>query len=91
MDNLLLKLRGMSCASCASNIEKAIQSVPGVAECQVNFGAEQAAVKYNPQQTDLKTIQAAVVSAGYQAFLLEEMNAGQDDEEKSLVKLKLSI
>ena len=82
MDNLLLKLRGMSCASCASNIEKAIQSVPGVAECQVNFGAEQAAVKYNPQQTDLKTIQAAVVSAGYQAFLLEEMNAGQDDEEK---------
>ncbi len=34
------------------------------------------------QQTDLKTIQAAVVSAGYQAFPLEEMNAGQDDEEK---------
>jgi len=82
MDNLLLKLRGMSCASCASNIEKAIQSVPGVTECQVNFGAEQATVQYNPQQTDLKTIQAAVVSAGYQAFPLEEMNAGQDDEEK---------
>lgn len=82
MDNLLLKLRGMSCASCASNIEKAIQSVPGVAECQVNFGAEQATVQYNPEQTDLKTIQAAVISAGYQAFPLEEMNAGQDDEEK---------
>ncbi|MBE9193794.1 copper-translocating P-type ATPase [Synechocystis sp. LEGE 06083] len=82
MDNLLLKLRGMSCASCASNIEKAIQLVPGVTECQVNFGAEQATVQYNSQQTDLKTIQAAVVSAGYQAFPLEEMNAGQDDEEK---------
>jgi Cu+-exporting ATPase len=82
MDNLLLKLRGMSCASCASNIEKAIQSVPGVTECQVNFGAEQATVQYNPQQTDPKTIQGAVVSAGYQASPLEEMNTGQDDEEK---------
>ena len=27
MDNLTLKLRGMSCASCASSIEQAIQSV----------------------------------------------------------------
>jgi Cu+-exporting ATPase len=82
MDNLTLKLRGMGCASCASTIEKAIQSVSGVTECQVNFGAEQATVQYNPQQTNLKTIQAAVADAGYQAFPLEEMNAGQADEEK---------
>ena len=47
MDNLILKLRGMSCAPCASNIEKAIQSVPGVSTCLVNFGSKQAAVQYN--------------------------------------------
>ena len=51
MDNLILQLRGMSCASCASTVEKVIQAVPGVSECQVNFGAEQATVQYNPQQT----------------------------------------
>ncbi|HAJ64463.1 MAG TPA: hypothetical protein DCP31_38885, partial [Cyanobacteria bacterium UBA8543] len=40
-DNAMLKLRGMGCASCANSIEEAIRSVPGVSECQVNFGAEQ--------------------------------------------------
>ncbi len=51
MDNLTLKLRGMSCASCASTVEKVIQAVPGVIECHVNFGVEQATVDYDPQQT----------------------------------------
>jgi len=82
MDNLTLTLRGMGCASCASTIEKAIQSVSGVTECQVNFGAEQATVQYNPEQTDLETIQAAVADAGYQAFPLQEMSSGQVNEEK---------
>ncbi len=80
MDNLTLKLRGMSCASCASSIEQAIQSVPGVIECNVNFGMEQATIQYDAKQTNLETIQSAVDAAGYQALPLQEM-AGQDDEE----------
>lgn len=44
MDTLTLKLRGMSCASCARNVEQAIRSVPGVINSNVNFGAEQASV-----------------------------------------------
>ncbi|RUS92773.1 hypothetical protein DSM106972_098230 [Dulcicalothrix desertica PCC 7102] len=38
MENTTLKLRGMSCASCARSIEEAISSVNGVSECIVNFG-----------------------------------------------------
>ncbi|MEG3841085.1 heavy metal translocating P-type ATPase [Microcoleus sp. herbarium14] len=81
MDNLTVKLQGMSCASCASSIEQAIQSVPGVIECHVNFGMEQATIKYDSQQTSLATIQEAVDAAGYQALPLQEMAAGEDDEE----------
>ncbi|MBE9212943.1 copper-translocating P-type ATPase [Plectonema cf. radiosum LEGE 06105] len=85
MDTITLKLRGMSCASCANSIEKAINSVPGVSECNVNFGAEQATVKYNPQKTDIKQIQDAVDAAGYSANPLQEqeMITGEDDEEKA--------
>ena len=60
MENTNLKLRGMSCASCANTIEDAISSVAGVSECSVNFGAEQAAVIYDPKKTDIKTICNAV-------------------------------
>ncbi|MFN6538181.1 MAG: heavy metal translocating P-type ATPase [Nostoc sp. EkiNYC01] len=84
MENTTLKLRGMSCASCASSIEDAINSVPGVDECIVNFGAEQATVKYDSRRTDLEAIQEAVDAAGYSAYPLQEQNlmAGEDDVEK---------
>ncbi|MBC7999721.1 MAG: heavy metal translocating P-type ATPase, partial [Leptolyngbya sp.] len=84
MDTTTLKLRGMSCASCANNIEQAIQTVPGVAVANVNFGAEQATVTYDPQQTGLDAIQNAVSEAGYTAFSLQasETGAGEDDAEK---------
>jgi len=85
IENLTLKLRGMSCASCASNIEVAIRDVPGVIECNVNFGVEQASIKYNPQKTDLEAIQAAVEAAGYSAYSLQqlEMVTGEDDREQA--------
>jgi len=83
MDNLTLKLRGMSCASCASSIEQAIQSVSGVIECHVNFGMEQATIQYDSKQTNLETIQSAVDDAGYQALPLQEMAATEDDSEQA--------
>jgi len=75
----------MSCASCASNIEDAIRSVPGVSECNVNFGAEQATVKYDPRKTNLEKIQDAVEEAGYSAYSPQEqeMITGEDDAEKA--------
>ena len=83
MDNLTLKLRGMSCASCASSIEQAIKSVPGVIECSVNFGMEQAAIQYDSKQTNLAAIQSAVDAAGYEALPLQEMAAAEDDAEQA--------
>jgi Cu+-exporting ATPase len=74
----------MSCASCARNIEDAIRSVPGVKECHVNFGAEQATIEYDTAQTDLQAIQDAVDAAGYSAYPLQQENLmnGEDDNQK---------
>ncbi len=82
MENLTLKLQGMSCASCASSIEQAIKSVPGVIECNVNFGMEQASIQYDSEKTSLATIQEAVDAAGYKALPLQEMAAGEDDADR---------
>ncbi|MBW4641038.1 MAG: heavy metal translocating P-type ATPase [Gloeocapsa sp. UFS-A4-WI-NPMV-4B04] len=83
-DNATLKLRGMSCASCANSIEDAIRSVPGVSACSVNFGAEQASVTYDPKKTDLEAIQDAIDAAGYSAQLVQEQDllTGDDDSER---------
>ncbi len=82
MDNLTLKLQGMSCASCASSVEQAIKSVPGVIECNVNFGMEQVSIKYDSHKTSLATIQEAVDAAGYKALPLPEMAANEDDADR---------
>ncbi|MEH1773114.1 MAG: heavy metal translocating P-type ATPase [Nostoc sp.] len=84
MDTLTLKLRGMSCAACANNIEKAIRSVSGVIDCNVNFGAEQATIKYDRSLANLEKIQTAIASAGYSSdSLQEELLSEEDDAEKA--------
>ncbi|MEH2173865.1 heavy metal translocating P-type ATPase [Nostoc sp.] len=82
MDTLTLKLRGMSCAACANNIEKAIRSVSGVIDCNVNFGAEQATIKYDRSLANLEKIQGAIAAAGYSSdSLQEELLSEEDDAE----------
>ena len=85
LEKVNLKLGGMSCAACASSIEKAIRGVFGVAECNVNFGAEQAVIEYNSHQTNIKAIQDAVENAGYSAYTLpeQEMLTEENDREKA--------
>ncbi|BAZ47216.1 copper-translocating P-type ATPase (plasmid) [Chondrocystis sp. NIES-4102] len=83
MENTSLKLRGMSCASCARNIEDSIRSVPGVNECNVNFGAELATVTYDSRITDVAAIQDAVDAAGYSAVpMQDDVLAPEDDTER---------
>lgn len=80
MENANLKLRGMSCASCANNIDDAIRSVPGVGACSVNFGVEQATVTYDPNKTDVAAIQDAVDAAGYSAVPMQDDVLAQEDD-----------
>jgi P-type Cu+ transporter len=83
MQQTNLKLRGMSCASCAGNIEEAIRAVSGVNECSVNFSAEQATVNYDPSQTNVATIQDAVDAAGYSAVpMQDDVLAPENDLER---------
>ncbi len=44
MEDLNLKLQGMSCASCANSIEKAILNVPRVVKSNVNFSIDRATI-----------------------------------------------
>ena len=81
METENLRLKGMSCASCANSIEQAIQDVPGVIECNVNFAVSQATVSYNTKKTNLARIQRAVSEAGYAAF--KESEREEDGEKKA--------
>ncbi len=60
-------IRGMTCASCAAKIEKALSSVPGVEEASVNFAMERATVSFDPDKTGFDELKGAVEKLGYKA------------------------
>ena len=74
---ITLALEGMTCAACATRIEKALNQLPGV-EASVNFATEIANVHYQPGQTDLPQIIETVRKTGYSAH--EMVEQGRDAE-----------
>ncbi|QNH63542.1 heavy metal translocating P-type ATPase [Hymenobacter sediminicola] len=60
-----LDIEGMTCASCASFVEKALSRTPGVQRAMVNFATEKATIDYLPTQATPATLREAVVSSGY--------------------------
>ena len=60
-------IEGMTCASCANRVQRALNKVEGVADATVNLATEQATVRYAPDQTGGDDLIAAVAAAGYRA------------------------
>jgi len=75
LDSVQLKIGGMSCQSCASNIETAVGALPGVGKVVVNFAAGSAAVEYSPDITPFDQIKQTIREIGYEVI---EKVEGQD-------------
>lgn len=66
----------MSCAACATRVEKTLNRQPGVYHAQVNYAAATATVEYNPQECTPETLKDAIQNAGYD--LVIETNAQKE-------------
>ena len=88
------EITGMSCAACASHVEKAVSAVPGVAGVAVSLLTNSMQVDYTPDadpDTTAKRICNAVEAAGYGASLAtaESENAELEDTETPKLKKRL--
>ena len=63
---------GMSCASCAANLEAAVGRLAGLASAVVNFATQVLTVTYPLGAIDVEQISQAVEAAGYHAQLLTD-------------------
>ena len=70
MRKIILKISGMSCASCAGIIERSLKKVPGVKEANVNFAIEKARILYDSAFTTTEQLISVVKKAGYIADLM---------------------
>ena len=76
-ETLDLAITGMTCASCAGRVERALLAVPGVRSATVNLATEQARVEVLAGAAGLGELAAAVRRTGYDAAAVQ--SSGQPD------------
>ena len=69
---------GMSCASCAVRVDKALNGLPGVESAHVNYASATARVDYRPGECSPGVLKRAVQAAGYD--LLTDAEGPAEDE-----------
>lgn len=75
-----LLIEGMSCASCVSRVEKALNQVDNVRQARVNLADRSALISGN---ADPRSLIAAVTAAGYSALLIADETERREQQQKS--------
>lgn len=81
---------GMTCASCASAVERSVSRIDGVHSANVNLAAEKLSVEFDDNKTDLENIKDAIVKAGYQVLKIEvgeQVDVARERREKEIKSL----
>src|SRR5206468_11995964 len=68
LEHTTIPIKGMHCAGCVATIERALGSVAGVVQAQVNLATEQATVACVSSRVETSTLWQAITRAGYEAL-----------------------
>ncbi|WP_423323833.1 heavy metal translocating P-type ATPase [Deferribacter abyssi] len=71
MREIILPVSGMTCAACASRIEKKLNKKEGVVFANVNLSMERAKVKFDPQKLNIADVIKVIEDTGYSVPLSE--------------------
>ncbi|MDR0455471.1 MAG: copper ion binding protein [Treponema sp.] len=66
MEKKTLTVEGMSCDHCVKTVKNALGGFAGVADIAVSLKDKTASFGYDPAQTPLETIKAALTDQGYE-------------------------
>ena len=72
LKRVVLFVRGMTCSSCASRIEKKISGLHGVMQARVNFSSEQMFVDLDPNKIFLAEILQSIKKIGFEVSISQK-------------------
>ncbi|RDY25326.1 heavy metal translocating P-type ATPase, partial [Romboutsia weinsteinii] len=76
------KIGGMTCASCAKAIERAVNKLDGIESISVNVATEKATISYDLSKLKLTQIRNTIEKAGYKVLEKSENKEASIDEDK---------
>ncbi len=65
MQTELLKVSGMTCGSCTSNVTHALKAITGVGDVKVSLSAGEVSVQFDERLTSPDQLKTAVKGVGY--------------------------
>jgi Cu+-exporting ATPase len=75
-ERVVIRIGGMTCATCVETNEAALRALPGIIEASVNLGAEKAYVTYIPSLVSVADMRRAIEEVGYQYLGMEGEETG---------------
>jgi Cu+-exporting ATPase len=90
-ESVTVAVTDMSCANCAETIAEALADTPGVVDADVNYATDEAQVRYNPAESSLDDVYAAIEDAGYSPVREDDEDDGQSDQERQDVARNAEI
>ena len=90
LEQVELPIQGMTCASCASRIERKLNELDGVT-ATVNYATEKARVDFDPGSVSPEELLAAVEAVGYTATLPTEESHGVDEPAHETRRLRTRL
>ncbi|AIZ35490.1 heavy metal translocating P-type ATPase [Pseudomonas parafulva] len=87
---LELQIGGMTCASCAGRVERALAKLPGVEQVSVNLASERAHLEVLAGTAEAALI-AAVEQAGYSARLPRDAHDDRHQAQRRLRRERLAV
>lgn len=87
-ETVTLKVSGMTCAACASGIERLLARTPGVLYGNVNFASAKARVEYTPGVVDIADIVSRIAKAGFGAEEVREISAAEAEAREARERIK---
>ncbi len=78
------EITGMTCAACATRIEKGLNKMEGVAIANVNLALEKATIEFNPSEVTISDIISKVEKLGYGAHQKQDERGQGDHREKHI-------
>lgn len=67
MEDVVIKVGGMSCQGCVKNITGVLSALDGVQTAEVSLERGEAKVVFDPSQLDIAELRSAIEDAGFDA------------------------
>ncbi len=67
-EQVVFKLSGLHCSSCAMSIDNALEEVDGVLETSTSYAKAETKVHFDPKKTNHDQLKRAIQGAGYQVI-----------------------